>query len=51
MFMKKRILQIILVLAVLLLIIFGINLLKGTDRGTPNQSDKGNPVQPQPTRP
>jgi hypothetical protein len=40
--MKKRILQFMLLLCVIILIIYAVRFIKDSDQGTPNQSDKGN---------
>lgn len=42
--MKNKILKITLVIAIILVIIAAIRMLKSTNRGTPNQSQKGSPV-------
>ena len=42
--MKNKILKIILVIAIILVIIVAMRLLRSTNRGTPNQNQKGNPV-------
>lgn len=41
---KKRLLQLGLVICIILLIIIGINLMKSTNKGTPDQEKKGNPL-------
>lgn len=41
---KKRLLQLGLIICLILLIVYGINLMKGTNKGTPNQEKKGNPL-------
>lgn len=48
--MKKRILQICLMIAVILLIIIAVNFIKSGNQGTPNQQQKGNPFK-QPASP
>jgi flagellar basal body-associated protein FliL len=48
---KKRILQIILIICILLLIIAGIQFIRSNNSGTPNQEQKGNPFkQPAPKK-
>jgi hypothetical protein len=41
--MNKTWLRIILAVLVIIAIIFGIRMIKNADKGTPNQSQKGNP--------
>lgn len=43
--MRKTWLRVALALLVIILIIFGIRMIKNLDRNTPNQSQKGNPFQ------
>lgn len=43
--MKKRILQICLTLALILLIIIAIQFIRSNNQGTPNQQHKGNPFE------
>lgn len=43
--MKNRILKIVLVIAVIIAVIYAIKVIKSTNQGTPNQSDKGNPIE------
>gem|GEM_PF-6450793 len=42
--MNKTWLRIILAVLVIIVIIFGIRMIKNSDKGTPNQSQKGNPL-------
>jgi len=42
--MNKRIWKVALVVMLILLAIFVIRAIKETNRGTPNQSEKGNPL-------
>jgi hypothetical protein len=41
--MNKTWLRIILAFLIIIVIIFGIRMIKNTDKGTPNQSEKGRP--------
>ena len=42
--MRKTWLRVALAIFVIILIIFGIRMIKNLDRNTPNQSQKGNPL-------
>jgi hypothetical protein len=42
--MKKNLLRVILAIFIIILIVAGIRMIKNSDKGTPNQSQKGNPL-------
>ncbi|MEJ7557458.1 MAG: hypothetical protein WKF66_04050 [Pedobacter sp.] len=42
--MRNKILKIILVIAVIIVVIYAIKVLKSTNQGTPNQSERGSPI-------
>lgn len=46
---KKRLLQFGLIICLILLIVIGVNLIKGINKGTPNQEKKGNPLKQKPS--
>jgi hypothetical protein len=42
--MKKKLIQIGVLICIIILIIIGIRLIKSTNKGTPNQDQKGKPL-------
>jgi len=45
--MKNKLLKIALLIALILLAIYAVRIIKNTDSGTPNQGNKGNPMESQ----
>jgi len=42
--MRKTWLKVVLAICIIVMIIVAVRLLRGTDKGTPNQEQKGNPL-------
>ncbi|MES2456299.1 MAG: hypothetical protein V4594_12190 [Bacteroidota bacterium] len=42
--MKKTILKIVLLVALIVLAVYLVQIIKGYNKGTPNQQNKGNPI-------